>query len=124
MQEAFVLKRFNKVLPIAFLSVSSLFLLGCPQRTSIGWINREPGRYAGKEVTVAGRVMNSYGVMGTGVFELEDGSGHLWIFSERGGVPGRGTEVAVTGRVEEGLNIGGRSFAMALRETRKRHYRD
>ena len=38
------------------------------------------------------------------------------------GVPGNNTRVAVTGRIEQGFNFGGRSFGTILRETQRRHY--
>src|SRR2546430_2663888 len=103
------------------LAVATLFLTACPTRTSIEKINRDPGRYAGKEVTIAGRVSNSFGALGTGVFELQDETGRMWVFSERYGVPGRDARLAVTGRVQQGFTFGGRNFALVLRETERRH---
>ena len=116
-----MLKRQSKVLAAVLLVTGALILAGCPTRTTIEKINRDPGRYAGKEVTIAGRVTNSFGALGTGVFELEDGTGRMWVFSERYGVPGREAKLAVTGRIEQGFSFGGRSFATILRETERRH---
>jgi hypothetical protein len=116
-----MLKTQSKVLAAVLLLMGALILAGCPTRTTIEKINRDPGRYAGKEVTIAGRVTNSFGALGTGVFELEDGTGRMWVFSERYGVPGREAKLAVTGRIEQGFSFGGRSFATILRETERRH---
>ena len=116
-----MLKTQSKVLAAVLLVVGAIILAGCPTRTTIEKINRDPGRYAGKEVTIAGRVTNSFGALGTGVFELEDGTGRMWVFSERYGVPGREAKLAVTGRIEQGFSFGGRSFATILRETERRH---
>jgi hypothetical protein len=113
--------RTRMLLAVA-VSLGSLCLMGCPQRTSIERIKRDPGRFAGKEVTIAGLVTNSFGAMGTGVFEVDDGSGRMWVYSERYGIPGRTAKLAVTGRVEQGFSFGGRNFALVLRETRPRHY--
>ena len=104
------------------LAVGMLFLVGCPTRVSISDINRDPGRYAGKEVTVAGNTSESFGALGNGVFKVDDGSGHIWVYSQNYGVPGNNTRVAVTGRIEQGFNFGGRSFGTILRETQRRHY--
>jgi hypothetical protein len=101
--------------------VGSLFLAACPTRTSIERINRDPGRYAGRDVAIAGHVTTSFGALGTGVYEVDDGSGRMWVFSERYGVPGNGARVAVTGRIEQGFSFGGRSFATIMRETERRH---
>jgi hypothetical protein len=102
--------------------VAVLLLAGCPARESIARIDQTPGRFAGREVTVVGRVTNSFGAMGAGVFQVDDGTGHLWVFSENLGIPGRDTKLAVTGRVEQGFSFGGRNFALILRETRRPHY--
>ncbi len=103
------------------LIVGTLVLAACPTRTSIERINRDPGRYAGKEVAIAGHVTTSFGALGTGVYEVDDGSGRMWVFSERYGVPSDGARVAVRGRIEQGFSFGGRSFATVMRETERRH---
>src|SRR5262245_61389577 len=110
-----------RILLAAAVAAVSLFLAGCPQRTTIANINHDPGRYAGKEVTIAGRVTDSFGALGTGVFEVDDGTGRMWVFSERYGVPGEGARLAVTGRIDQGFTFGGRNFATILRETERRH---
>ena len=108
-----------KFLVIAMLS--TLFLLACPTRTTIGDINRDPGKYQNKEISVAGKVSDAFGALGTGVFQIDDGTGRLWVFSQNYGVPGSGAKVAVTGRLQQGFSFGGRSFALALRQTQARH---
>jgi hypothetical protein len=109
-------------LSLAFMVIAAtLILAACPSRTSIERINRDPGRYVGKEVAIAGHVTTSFGALGSGVFEVDDGSGRMWVFSQRYGVPGNGARVGVRGRVEQGFSFGGRSFATILRETERRH---
>jgi len=110
-----------KVLTALLLACGSLLLAGCPTRTSIANINRDPGRFAGREVTIAGRVTSSFGALGSGVFQIDDGTGTMWVFSQSFGVPGDGARVATTGRIEQGFSFGGRSFATILRETQRRH---
>jgi hypothetical protein len=116
-----MLETQSKVLAAVLLVIGALILAGCPTHTTIEKINHDPSRYTGKEVTIAGRVTNSFGALGTGVFELEDGTGRMWVFSERYGVPGRDAKLAVTGRIEQGFSFGGRNFATILRETERRH---
>jgi hypothetical protein len=111
----------TKILSTILICIATLLLAGCPQRTSIANIERDPGRFAGKEVAIAGRVTTSFGALGSGVFEVDDGTGRMWVFSERYGVPGNGAKVGVTGRIEQGFTFGGRSFAMILKETERRH---
>lgn len=98
-----------------------MLLAACPPRTTIEHINRDPGRYAGREVTIAGRVSGAFGAMGTGVFQLDDGTGRMWVYSQDFGVPGKDARIAVTGIVQQGFAFGGRNFATILRETRRRH---
>lgn len=83
-------------------------------------INHDPGRFHGREITIAGRVMNSFAVMGQGVFLIDDGSGRLWVFSDKFGVPGRDIDVEVTGKVEQGFTFHGRNYVVILHETRER----
>jgi len=111
----------SKVLCMFLLGVGIALLAGCPPRESIAKINQDPGRFAGKEISIAGRVTDSFGAMGTGVFQLDDGTGTMWVFSKRYGVPGSGAKLAVTGVIEQGFAFGGRNFATILRETERRH---
>lgn len=106
----------------AVLVVATMLLLaGCPPRVSIRDINRDPGKYVNRDISVAGRVSNSFGAMGSDVYELDDGTGTIWVYSQGYGVPGSGSKVAVTGRITQGFSFGGRSFAIVLRETERRH---
>ncbi|HKV91003.1 MAG TPA: hypothetical protein VJW20_00495 [Candidatus Angelobacter sp.] len=108
-------------LALAFvLTVGMLLLTGCPT-TSIAEINRDPGRFAGKNVSIHGTVSDSFGALGNGIFQIDDGSGRMWIYSQNYGVPGNGNRVTVTGRIEQGFAFGGRSFGVILRETESRH---
>src|SRR5882724_8307277 len=116
-----MLRMRSKIFAAAVLIAGTLVLAGCPQRTTIERINGDPSRFAGKEVTIAGRVSNSFGALGTGVFELQDETGRMWVFSERYGVPGRDARIAVTGRIQQGFTFGGRNFAVVLRESKRMH---
>lgn len=100
----------------------AVVLVACPQRIKIGDLTSNAGRYAGKEVTIVGTVGSSFGLLGPGAFELDDGTGRIWVLSESFGVPSKAARVAITGRVSQGLNVGGRSFAVVLRQTQKPHY--
>jgi len=103
------------------LAFGILLLAGCPPRESIAKINRDPGRFMGREVTIAGRVVDSYGAMGRGAFLLDDRTGSMWVLAGHYGVPGAGAKVAVSGYVEQGFTMGGRNFATILRESERRN---
>ena len=104
----------------AALVIMTLLLAGCPPRVSIQDINRNPARYANREISVGGRVSNSFGAMGSGVFEIDDGTGTIWVYSAGSGVPPSGAKVGVSGRISQGFTVGGRSFAVILHESERR----
>jgi hypothetical protein len=110
------LGRLGFLIAVAMLAIS---LAGC-ERTKISDINQDPSRYVGKDVTIAGEVTNSFGALNQGAFELDDGTGRMWVVSSGFGVPAQGARVAVTGRIQSGVTVGGRSFANVLRETKPR----
>jgi hypothetical protein len=119
--EVGVVRLLNRLSIALLVMAATLVLAGCPTRTSIERINRDPGRYAGREVAIGGRVSNSFGLLGSGVFQVEDGTGQIWVFSQRYGVPSNGAKVGVRGTVSQGFSFGGRSFAVILKETERRH---
>jgi hypothetical protein len=85
-------------------------------KTSINKINGDPGRYSNKKVTIEGTVTDSYGVLGEGAYELDDGTGRIWVIAERA-VPARGSHVEAKGHVITGFVYRGRNLAAALRES-------
>lgn len=119
--EECVLSLRARIVLVVLLALGTLLLTGCPPRVTIAKLNRDPGRYAGKEVTVAGRVVDSYGVIGRGAFQIDDGTGAMWVLAGHYGVPEAGAKLAVTGRIEQGFTLVGRNFATILRETERRH---
>jgi len=104
---------------LSTLLAATLLLTACPSGTTISKINADPARYKNKEVAVVGRVTDSYGVLGTGAYELDDGTGRIWVAATRG-VPAKGSKVGVKGRVHSGVTIGGRSFGTIIEESDRR----
>jgi hypothetical protein len=103
---------------LALLSGTFLFT-ACPSQTNIAKINANPDRYRGKEVGIVGRVTNSYGALGTGAYEIDDGTGRIWVATRRG-VPSRGSQVGAKGYVHNGFSFGGRTYGTVLEETDRR----
>ncbi|MDT5063732.1 MAG: hypothetical protein QOH63_4191 [Acidobacteriota bacterium] len=104
---------------ISLLFIGTLLFTACPQRESISKIMADPGRYRNKEVSIVGRVTDSYGVLGQGTYEIDDGTGRLWVATRRG-VPSRGSHVGARGRILSGGSFGGRSFSTILEESDRR----
>jgi len=94
-----------------------LFLVGCPQRVRVADINANPGRYSNKEIALTGTVTEGFGFMGQGAFQIDDGTGKIWVLSQNFGVPGKGQRVGITGNVVGGVSLGTRSFGTAIRLT-------
>jgi hypothetical protein len=84
-------------------AVLALTLVAC--RTTINQVLAEPGRYADKEVTVGGEVVKSVSLLGRGAYQLDDGTGRLWVVTKKG-APRQGARVAVKGRVRDVVNLG------------------
>jgi hypothetical protein len=100
---------------LKYLVIPALALLTACGSVKISRINADPSRYANRTVSVNGRVTNSIGVLGTGGYQVDDGTGTIYVLS-RTGVPSRGAEVRVTGRVTPGATVLGRTIGVAIQE--------
>jgi hypothetical protein len=109
----------KKAAVLVVLIVGTLSLTACPSQTNIAKINADPDRYRGKEVGIAGRVTDSYGALGAGAYEIDDGTGKIWVATRRG-VPSKGSRVGAKGYVHNGFSFGGRSFGTVMEETDRR----
>jgi hypothetical protein len=109
----------KKAAVFVVLIAGMLLLTACPSQTNIAKINADPDRYRGKEIGIAGTVTNSYGALGTGAYEIDDGTGKIWVATKRG-VPSRGSRIGAKGYVHNGFSFGGRSYGTVLEETDRR----
>ena len=93
---------------LAALLLSSLALMaGCAATsTSVNDVMKDPGRYSGKNVTVAGVVTYSGSISGRGLYRIGDGEAELWVASTSG-VPQKGTRVIVAGRIYDAYDVRG-----------------
>jgi DNA/RNA endonuclease YhcR with UshA esterase domain len=89
---------------VAAVALLALALVAC-RRTTINQVLAEPGRYANEDVTVGGQVVKSASVLGRGAYQIDDGTGTLWVVTKRG-APRQGAKVAVTGRVRDVVSLG------------------
>jgi hypothetical protein len=104
-----------------FITVLTLgFILAGCERTKIGDITADPGRFMNKEVSVAGEVTQSVGLLGKGMYQVDDGTGRLWVLANGRGVPSRGAKVGVKGRVTPTVTFMGINYATVMRETDRR----
>jgi hypothetical protein len=78
--------------------------VGCAG-TTINHILAEPQRYANRDVTLRGDVTRSASLLGHGAYELDDGTGRIWVVSKHG-VPRRGAQIKARGRVKDVVDLG------------------
>jgi hypothetical protein len=93
-------RRFAALLLIA----SAVTVAACGAHT-INQLLADPAKYRDQTVTVKGTVDQSASVAGRGAYRLVDGDQGLWVVTT-GGAPRRGARVDVTGRLQDGYDLG------------------
>ena len=88
----------------ALIAAVAITAGACATKT-IGSVLADPSKYRNREVQIAGDVVDSYGVLGRGVYRVRDGSGELWVMSNEG-VPRTGSRVKVRGTVRDAFSLG------------------
>jgi hypothetical protein len=91
-------------------------LSACGGTIRIARINADPSRFQNRDVRVAGQVTNSFGALGTGGYQIDDGSGKIFVVSTGTGVPNKGSRVTVSGTVVNGATIMGTAYGTTIRE--------
>ncbi len=85
------------------VAVALMATIACATR--VNNVLADPSKYRNREVTISGDVKDSYSIMSRGVYRVEDKTGSLWVYSDKG-VPRTGAKVSVTGSIKEGFNLG------------------
>lgn len=112
------------VLLIGLMSLSGLVVYAAKTR-SIADLESNPGKYENKTVKVTGIVRDSSGVnipiLGVrgGCYKLDDGTGSIWICSEEG-VPTKGAEITVKGKLQTGAVIRGKNYGLVIIEKERK----
>src|SRR5213082_1853926 len=111
--------RIKRIFYFSVTLIIGVLLAACEQ-TKISQINADPGRYMNKEVAVVGRVTQSNGLLGKGIYQVDDGTGRLWVYSTSRGVPTKGAKVGVKGRIMPTLTLFGINYATVMQENDRR----
>jgi hypothetical protein len=119
--EEFVLRKFSRIILTLTVMAALLVIVGCPTHASIADINKDPRRYANQDVSIHGTVSEAFSALGNGIFQIDDGTGRMWVYSQNFGIPGNGNEISVRGRVQQGFAVAGRSFGVILQQTEARN---
>ena len=102
-----------RLLPVL---LGAILLSACTS-VRIAQIKSDPTQFRNKTVRVDGTVTNSFGVLSTGFYEIEDETGRIFVVSNRG-VPSSGAQVRVEGSVFSGATVAGRALGVAIRESK------
>ena len=82
----------------------ALGVTGCGAR-SINDLIADPAKYRNRSVTVGGTVEQSASLLGRGAYLIADRGQTLWVVTT-GGAPRQGARVKVTGRLQDGYDLG------------------
>jgi hypothetical protein len=102
-------------LKLTSVALAAIVLAGCAPTLNIGSINADPSRFRNQIVRVNGTVTTSVGLQGKGGYQIEDHTGKIIVISGAG-VPSRGSQVTVTGRVVPGAEVLGTAVGVTIRE--------
>ena len=98
----------RRTVHLALLTVvvaGALTSAACASTRTINQLLADPARYRDDTVKLSGEVVDSYSLANRGAYQIDDGTGRLWVVSEHG-VPRKSARVTVTGKVQEGFNFG------------------
>ena len=88
---------------LALACALGLMAAGCAS-TNVARLLAEPQRYANRDVSLRGDVVESVSLLGHGAYKLDDGTGTLWVVSRRG-VPRRGARVEARGKIRDVVDV-------------------
>ena len=97
---------------IAFLLGAIVLGLGaCAPTVRIRDLLDRPQEYDGRTVKIEGTVTRSAGLFGTGAYEVDDGTGTIFVVAQGSGVPREGAKTKAKGRFESVFSLAGRTIA-------------
>ena len=102
---------FARVRASLMLGMMLVSLSACSRTIRIRDLLDRPQEYDGKTVQVEGTVTQSAGILGTGAYEIDDGTGRIYVVARGGGVPREGAKTKARGRFESLFNLLGRTMA-------------
>jgi hypothetical protein len=100
--DPWIMSRTNLIRSFA-VAIALMATIACATR--VNNVLADPSKFRNREVTISGDVRDSYSIMSRGVYRVEDSTGSLWVYSDKG-VPRTGAKVKVTGTIREGFNLG------------------
>ena len=111
----------NSVTRFAAAATLAVLTSGCAlslRSPDIADLQRHPGRYQDRTVSINGTVTSSWGLplVPFRFYKVDDGTGEVTVLSEGHRMPAKGEHVRVKGRVEQVAQLGGRPLGLHIRE--------
>jgi hypothetical protein len=91
-------------------------LSACSRTIRVRDLLDRPQEYNGKTVQIEGTVTQSAGLLGAGAFEIDDGTGRIYVISRGQGVPREGAKTKAEGRFESVFSFLGRTMAAIVQD--------
>jgi hypothetical protein len=98
------MSRTRRAAALVLAAGLGLLAAGCAH-TTVNKLMAQPSRYYHREVALTGDVVKSLGVLGHGIYQLDDGTGTIWVYSTRG-MPRQGARVKVWGTIRDVVDLG------------------
>ena len=87
--------------------------------TEIGDIQKSPGTYDGKAVTISGKVTSTHNLLVVKYYQVDDGTGEIAVVTDSA-LPKEGESVRVKGRVNQAFALGTARLVVILEEPPRR----
>ncbi len=115
------MKALRPRIPSRLVTAAALLLLlaGCAGVIPIKTLLDDPGHYNGKTVQVAGTVRGGVSILNVGTYQVDDGTGTLFVVTKEGGAPRDGAKVAVRGEFKSAFTLGTETVAVLVEKDRK-----
>ena len=113
-----MMHRITHVLAAAALIASTASCALSLRNPNVSDLQRHPGRYQDRVVSVSGVVTSSWGLplVPFRFYKVDDGTGEVTVLSQGLRMPAKGEHVRVKGRVGDVAVLGGRPLGLHLRE--------
>lgn len=109
--------KFRSYALFASLAIAALSC-GC-EKTNISDILKNPVPFEGNAVTIAGKVAESAPASMPLAYEVDDGTGQLWVVTDKAVLPPKGSQVVVSGLVISSSSQGPFNLPTVLQETKR-----
>ena len=108
----------RRALVLAAVALPLLFATGCKSTTPIKTLLDDPSRFDHQVVRIAGDVQEAAGILGYGVYRVNDGTGTITVLTQTGGAPRTGAQVGVEGEFRAAFTLGTESMAALMEQKR------